>query len=236
MTKFGIDALDKLPSDSKRRRLFSFLDTWGNDKSLFTEMLEAKFGEYSPKEIPVPKTIQNVDAFSHRWDLDLFYKCMKRYLDSSPTEDSGSETLYVGDIDTFIPFCGHFLFIDEKTTLNGVKLTQLKSYLQFANKHDVTIWCLIGATQDEGKNLDLNENYRLCVIKSLGRYELFKGSLKDILDYFHMWLDECYGNQNKDAFPYSDIANQMTDDIQNEDKFEDLSFEVLLNQRMRDIE
>ena len=66
MTKFGIHSIEQLPDKRKRRRLFSFSDTLGNDKEILVKLLNEKLGDYCPKEVPVPKNIKNVDNFSHK--------------------------------------------------------------------------------------------------------------------------------------------------------------------------
>ena len=55
MTKFGIHSIEQLPDKRKRRRLFSFSDTLGNDKEILVKLLNEKLGDYCPKEVPVPK-------------------------------------------------------------------------------------------------------------------------------------------------------------------------------------
>ncbi|PGT79157.1 hypothetical protein [Bacillus sp. AFS040349] len=234
MAKYGIEAFDELPSSNKRRRLFSFLDTMGDDKTTLLEKLDEKLGNFKPNEIPVPKNIENVDGFSHRWDLDIFFKVIKKFLDDNSSEiENGREIAYVGDIDTFIPFYGHFLFIDEKTSTNGLKLTQLSSYLELADRFDTTIWCLMGPTPGAKSTVDFNRIYKLCVIKSFGRYELFQGNLNEVLDYFHLWLNECRENPNTDYFPYIETAREIMDNVQRMENYKSLSYEMLMNDYFR---
>ncbi|MDF9554140.1 hypothetical protein P5757_15735 [Bacillus tropicus] len=233
MPKFGIHSIEQLPDKRKRRRLFSFSDTLGNDKEILVKLLNEKLGDYCPKEVPVPKNIKNVDNFSHKWDLGVFYQSIKEFLGDSLKVENKSNILYVGDIDTFIPFCGHFLVIDEKTSITGLKATQLLSYLTLANLHDITIWCLIGVTQDTKDNLNLNEKYKLCVIKSFGRYELFEGSLEDVLNYFQLWLKECCENPKTSTLPYYEITQQILSDVTNDEQYTNLSFEVEINKHLQ---
>lgn len=234
MEKYGIREFENFPSNNKRRRLFSFSDTTDNDKTALIRMLDEKMRDFKPKEIPVPKNIENTDGFSHRWDLDIFFKIIKKFLENNTIKtENEREIVYVGDIDTFIPFCGNFLFIDEKTSANGLKLTQISSYLELANRFDTTIWCLIGTTPDPNKATDFNRKYKLCVIKSFGRYEFFQGSLKDVLDYFNLWLTECIENPVTDYFPYRETAQEILDNVEKMDKYNDLSYEVLINNHFR---
>lgn len=237
MAKYGLSEFESFPSNNKRRRLFSILDTTDNDKTTLIRLLGEKMRDFKPKEIPVPKNIENTDGFSHRWDLDIFFKSIKKFLDNKTFKsENGRDIVYVGDIDTFIPFYGHFLFIDEKTSANGLKLTQLSSYLELANRFDTTIWCLIGTTPDPNKATDFNRIYKLCVIKSFGSYEFFQGNLKDVLDYFQLWLTECIENPVTDYFPYRETAQEILDNVENKDNYKDLSFEVLINNHFRCID
>ena len=79
MTKFGIHSIEQLPDKRKRRRLFSFSDTLGNDKEILVKLLNEKLGDYCPKEVPVPKNIKNVDNFSHKWTLVFSIKPSKNF-------------------------------------------------------------------------------------------------------------------------------------------------------------
>lgn len=115
--KFGVEALEQLPDTKKPRRAFTFSNTLGRDKELLRKMIEEYFEDFSPKEVPIPKNIKNVGAFLHRWELDIFYEEIIRFIiDEEITDDA---PIYVGDIDTVIFWEGHFLFIEEKTQMKS---------------------------------------------------------------------------------------------------------------------
>jgi hypothetical protein len=227
MKEFGIGAIEKLPSKTKRRRAFTFCDTIGNDKKLLRKILEEEFKDFLPNEIPIPKTIKNVNAFLHRWDLGMFYQeIINLIIVEELTEDI---PIYVGDIDTVIPWHGHYLFIEQKSSEEKLSINQLRMYLSFAEKYDATVWYLIGDTPDEdNKNISINQ-YKLCVIEPSGRYRIYMANIKDIFCYFRQWLKECMACPKIGIETNKDLAEQIIADIE-KGKYEDLSFEVAFNE------
>ncbi|MGG4013323.1 hypothetical protein, partial [Bacillus smithii] len=213
--------------------IITFSNTLGRDKELLRKILEECFKDFSPKEVPIPKKIKNVDTFLHRWELDIFYEEIIRFIiDEEITDDA---PIYVGDIDTVIFWDGHFLFIEEKYSNEKLNENQLTCYITLAQKSNNKIWYLIGDTPDE-ENIDLTTNkYTLCVIEPSGLYRNYRGNLKDILEYYRQWLKECITIPNINVHNNKALARQIINDIE-KGEHEDLSFEVAFKEYMNHLD
>lgn len=228
MKQFGLDAILKLPSTTKRRRVFSFLDTMGDDKELLQTMLKENYEDFLPKEIPVAKNIKNVDGYLQHWDMDVFYK---EIVSLQANEGiSKNVPVYIGDIDAFILWYGHYLFIEQKCSTEKISACQLGAYIDLARRYNATAWYIIGKPPHiDDKNLASNE-YKLCVIESSGWYNIYTGNYSDIINYFRLWLQEGLEHPKTDIDITNDLVSTIINEFDKTGKHSDLSAEVALKE------
>lgn len=236
MKRFGIYAVEAQPVDNKARRIFSFKDTWGDNKQILRSKIEKLLEEYDPVEIHVPNYVKKTQEFFDRWDMDLFYKEIRKFQNTVVTVKEGDTDnpiqrndwlTYVGDVDTLIP-CkgGNFLFIDEKTTTQALKENQTAHYVSLSQQTNQKVWYIIGPTPNPKDPNHRNVNYRLIEIEPNGEHQLFKGTLEDIFSYLYHWLEKSYDNPIIDELASRRKARQIMDSAVVEENYKPLSNKI----------
>ncbi|OXB92607.1 hypothetical protein [Parageobacillus galactosidasius] len=232
MKKYGIQAINELPDFEKPRRIFSFLNTIGNDKNILREKLQEAFEKFEPREINVPVPIKNVDKFFDRWDHTMFYNKIREFQETTiGIQDGENEKAikrddfiaYVGDIDTFIPILGNFLFIDEKESVHALKENQTALYISLAKRANHTVWYLVGPKPDMEDPNHQEREYKLCEILPSGEFHWYKGSLSEIMRYFMHWLEKNYHRPLIDETDCILTARKLISACENEENYTTLS-------------
>ncbi|WP_043934194.1 hypothetical protein [Bacillus sp. EB01] len=232
MKKYGIDSLSSLPSNSKRRRVFTFLDTIGDDKQLFQTDIEERFKRYKPNEITIPKKITNVDCYLERIDTDIFYKEIRK-IQSDMNLDINNAPVYVGDIDVVAFWYGHILMMEHKKSYKKVSINQLLTYINLAARLKGTVWYIIGKVPVEA-DIKSTRVFKLCIIDCSGYYQFYKGTLSEILSCFRNWLIECVKKPNYNEELYYELALKLIEEMEKEENYEDISLHVLLEELFMD--
>ncbi|MGD6992143.1 hypothetical protein [Sutcliffiella horikoshii] len=235
--QFGVKALSELPDSKKPRRVFSFHDTLGQDRSILQEKLEKEFGEYVPVEIDVPDYIKHVNSYFNRWDQTMFYQQIRKFQNDLVTlKENHNEPgqmikrddfiAYNGDIDTVIPVFGNTLFIDEKESIDSIRENQTSIYFSLSKALNQNVWYLVGPTPNRRDTKYKEVEYKLCEISPDGEFNWYKGSLADVMEYLYHWLEKSYDAPLVDDKSSTKRAKHLRFMAEDESQYQNLAKKV----------